>query len=107
MIRTARARWQGVALVCARCEKKLNGGFGEDGTQSLSKLLRRMVGGGKGGKARFGVVSTKCLKACPKRAVAVVDPMRPRDWLIVDAGTPVEAVAERLGLREVSAIAAE
>ena len=91
MIRHARARWAGVLLVCAKCEKKLDGGFGDKGRDDLSALLRDHAGG-KGGKARFGVVSTKCLKACPKGAVAVVDTGRPKDWLIVNKGTPVHAV---------------
>jgi predicted metal-binding protein len=91
MIRRARARWQGILLVCAKCEKKLKGGFGVKGRDDLSALLRDEAGG-KGGKARFGVVSAKCLKACPKGAVAVVDANRPTDWLIVEAGTAVAAV---------------
>ena len=53
------------------------------------------------------MVSTKCLKVCPKHAVTVVDGARPRDWLIVQAGTPIDQIAARLGLSESIAIAAE
>jgi hypothetical protein len=44
---------------------------------------------------------------CPKGAVTVVNGARPRDWLIVQAGTPVEQVEARLGLAEELAVAAE
>ena len=93
------SRWQKVVLVCAKCEKKLgNAGFGSDGRKSLSKALRRRAGGGKGRKAALGVISTRCLKVCPKGAVTMVDGTRPRDWLIVSAGTPLAEVEAWLGL---------
>ena len=107
MIGAVPARWRTAVLVCAKCEKKLSGGFGPDGTRRLSKLLRKRAGGGKGRKAGFGVVSSPCLKVCPKGAVTVVDGARPRDWLIVQAGTTVAEVEVRLGLTPPVRVAAE
>jgi predicted metal-binding protein len=102
------ARWRASILVCAKCEKKLDKkGFGPKGKDRLSKLLRKRFGGGKGRKAGIGVISTGCLKVCPRHAVTVVDGARPRDWLIVQAGTPIEQVEARLGLADTAAIAAE
>jgi len=103
------ARWRASVLVCAKCEKKLDKkGFGAKSDKRLSKLLRkRLGGGGKGRKAKIGVISTGCLKVCPRHAVTVVDGARPRDWMIVQAGTPVEQVEARLGLAESATIAAE
>ena len=98
MRRSVPARWRAAVLVCAKCEKKLGGGFGADGRQRLSRLLRKRAGGGKGRKADLGVIETKCLKLCPKRAVTVVDGARPEAWLVVRAGTPVEQVEAELGL---------
>jgi predicted metal-binding protein len=95
-MKAAKSGWAKVVLVCAKCTRKVGGGFGEGGGRSLAKELRRAVG--KGRKARAGVVEVKCLKLCPKRAVVVVDAAHPRDWLVVPAGEPVEAVAARLGL---------
>ena len=97
MIRALPSRWRTAVLVCAKCEKKLGGGFGVDGRKPLSKLLRKRADG-KGRKAGFGVISTKCLKICPKRAVTLVNGAHPQDWVIVPAGTPVDEVALRLGL---------
>ena len=93
-----RAQWERAILVCAKCEKKLGGGFGADGRHPLSKCLAKRNGGGRGRKARLGVVATRCLKVCPKGAVTVVDAGRPRDWLIVPKGTPLEEVEGMLGL---------
>ena len=91
-----RAEWDRVVLVCRKCSKKLDGGFGADGGQSLAKALRAELGGGKGRKAKAGVIEVGCLKICPKRAVVVVDAAHPREWLLVEAGAPVEAVVARL-----------
>jgi predicted metal-binding protein len=108
MILDLPARWRASILICAKCEKKLDKkGFGEKGKQRLSKLLRKRAGGGKGRKAGVGVISTGCLKVCPRYAVTVVDGARPRDWMIVQMGTPVEQVEARLGLDAPMAVAAE
>lgn len=100
MIRTVSAKWRGAILVCAKCEKKIGGGFGPKGTQRLSKLLRKRNANGKGRKAGLGVIESKCLKLCPKRAVTLVNGNRPRDWLVVSAGTPIEEVEVKLGLSD-------
>jgi predicted metal-binding protein len=108
MILDLPAKWRASILVCSKCEKKLDKkGFGPKGQQRLSKLLRKRAGGGKGRKAAIGVISTGCLKVCPRYAVTVVNGARPRDWMIVQEGTPIEQVEARLGLGEPVAIAAE
>jgi hypothetical protein len=96
---TVRADWQAVVLVCAKCSRKVKGGFGADGRTPLDKALRAFAGKGKGRKAAIGAYEVPCLKVCPKHAVAVVDGARPGKWLIVPAGTPVAIVAAQLGLR--------
>ncbi|SNS39659.1 hypothetical protein SAMN06295912_105212 [Sphingomonas laterariae] len=91
-----RSEWQGAILVCRKCGKKAGGGFGPKGKTSLAKALRKEMHGGKGRKAKLGVVEVGCLDICPKRAVTVVDTRHPGEWLIVRAGTPVEDVVGRL-----------
>ena len=98
------ARWRTAVLVCAKCSKKVGGGFGPKGRTSLAKALREGAGG-KGRKAEYGVIETGCLKLCPKRAVVAVDTRRPGQWLLVQPGTPIEDVAARLGVAANSAIA--
>ncbi len=108
MILDLPARWRAAILVCSKCEKKLGKeGFGTKGRQRLSKLLRKRIAGGKGRKAKAGVISTGCLKVCPRYAVTIVEGARPREWMIVQAGTPIEQVEARLGLAGPVAMAAE
>jgi predicted metal-binding protein len=94
MFRVVPSRWTHTILVCAKCEKKLGGGFGEKGKRPLSKLLRQMFG--KGRKAQIGVVSVKCLGICPKNAVTIVDSRAPGEWILVAARTAIEDVAAAL-----------
>lgn len=95
-LKRARAGWEGAVLVCAKCSKRQHGGFGPKGRTPLAKALRKLAGFGKGRKARFGVVETKCLGLCPRDGVAIVDTRRPGTWLIVPAGGDVAALAERI-----------
>lgn len=91
-----RSEWRGAVLVCGKCSKKLDGGFGRKGRQSLAKALRRLPGFGKRRKASLGVVETRCLGICPRGAVTLVDTRWPGTWHIVREGTPVEDVARDL-----------
>lgn len=94
-MKRARAGWSSAVLVCGKCSKKIDGGFGPDGDERLAKALRREAGFGKGRKASVGVVEVKCLGLCPKKAVTVVDMRRPGEWLVVPAGDDVAALAAR------------
>ena len=86
--------WQGAILVCGKCSKKLDGGFGDKRRTSLAKLLRTAFDVKKGRKADRGVVEVKCLGVCPKNAVVMIDGARPGQWMLVPAGTePREVVA--------------
>lgn len=91
-----RARWSGAVLVCGKCCKKLDGGFGDKGRTSLAKALRGEPGFGKGRKATLGVVETKCLGICPKKAVVVVDTRTPGRWRIVPEGADVARLGDAL-----------
>nr|WP_211275696.1 (2Fe-2S) ferredoxin domain-containing protein [Sphingomonas mucosissima] len=94
-VKRAKAQWRGAVLVCAKCSKKVDGGFGPKGKERLAKALRSEPGFGKGRKADMGVAEVKCLGLCPKNAVAVVDTRRPNEWLVVPAGMDVATLAAR------------
>lgn len=55
-IKAVKTDWSQVVLVCRKCQKKLHGGFGPGGDQTLGKALRRATGGGKDRKAGVGVI---------------------------------------------------
>lgn len=95
-LRPVRSEWQGAILVCGKCSKKLDGGFGKKGRTPLAKLLRKLLGLGKGRKASLGVVETRCLGVCPKRGVVLVDGRDPARWLVVPEGADVTELAARL-----------
>lgn len=97
-IKAVKTDWSQVVLVCRKCSKKLDGGFGAQGDQSLGKALRRATGGGKGRKAGVGVIAVGCFDLCPKDAVVVANASRPGEWVVVPRGAPIEAVTQRLGL---------
>ncbi|MFD1788820.1 (2Fe-2S) ferredoxin domain-containing protein [Sphingomonas floccifaciens] len=97
MIRHLPSGWEDAVVICGKCSKKLSGGFGDRGRLSLAKALRKRLGLAKGRKAAIGIVETKCLGVCPKRAVVVG---RAGGWLVVPEGTEVDRVAAELGLGE-------
>ena len=99
------ANWSGAVLVCGKCSKKIDGGFGKDGRTPLAKALRQQLGLKKGRKAALGIVETQCLGVCPKKGVVVIDAASPTTWRIVPAGASVEEVAALLPRRRISATA--
>ena len=92
------SNWDHAVLVCRKCSKKLDGGFGPEGDERLAKALRRHLSLKKGRKAAAGIVEVNCLGVCPKGAVTVVDGALSRDWLLVRAGADLNELAEALNL---------
>ncbi len=98
-IKQVKADWAEVVLVCRKCSKKLEGGFGKKGDETLAKGLRRVLGTkGKGRKSALGVIEIGCLDICPKDAVVTLKAGEPGRWTVVPKGTPIADVARRLGL---------
>jgi predicted metal-binding protein len=97
-LRTVRSNWADAVLVCAKCSKKMDGGFGPRGRMPLAKALRKHLALKKGRKAAAGIVEVKCLGVCPRGAVTVVNGAQAREWMLVPAGADLDAVAAELGL---------
>lgn len=93
-----RSNWSNVVLVCRKCSKKLDGGFGTDGRDRLAKALRKQLSVKKGRKADAGVVEVNCLGVCPRGAVTVVNGAASREWLLVRPGADLDDLADTLGL---------
>jgi predicted metal-binding protein len=92
------SNWDHAILVCAKCSKKLDGGFGPKGRTPLAKALRKQFGLKKGRKGAAGVVEVKCLGVCPRGAVTVINGAGTREWLLVPTGMDVEEIGVELGL---------
>jgi predicted metal-binding protein len=97
-LKTVRSNWSDAILVCAKCSKKLDGGFGPKGKTSLGKALRKHLHLKKGRRAEAGIVEVKCLGVCPRGAVTVVSGAQSREWLLVPEGADLDSVAADLGL---------
>lgn len=95
-VKAVRSNWTGALLICRKCSKKLDGGFGPKGKTSLAKALRQELDVRKGRKEALGIVEVQCLKVCPKGAVTVVSGARPGDWLLVPRGAAMGEIATAL-----------
>jgi predicted metal-binding protein len=87
--------WRDIILVCRKCSRKLDGGFGPDGEDSLTRELKRGLRA-TGQRASCRVIETKCLGICPKGAVTVLAGRSPGAILIVPAGTDTLVALARL-----------
>jgi predicted metal-binding protein len=99
-LKAVRSDWSSTLLVCKKCSKKLDGGFGPKGRTPLAKALRKHLGLKKGRKGRAGIVEVKCLGVCPRGAVTIVDGAALGEWMLVKAGTDLDAIAEAIGLTD-------
>lgn len=96
--RLVQAEWETAILVCAKCSKRLGGGFGKKHKQSLAKALRGYLGMKPRRKSRIGIVEVKCLGVCPRGGVTLVDARTPAAWRIIPGGTDPADVAQALDL---------
>ena len=99
-IRTISTRSETLVAICRKCSKKLGGGFGDGGKQSLAKVLKHDLDLPKWKRSPVRLVETGCMKLCPKGAVAVATSSDARLVHIISGGTPVVEVAAHLGLRK-------
>jgi predicted metal-binding protein len=94
-ITTEPTSWTQVILVCKKCSKKLDGGFGPEGDQTLPRALKTGLRQTQLRRA-VRVIETKCLGVCPKNAVTVLPASTPGTLLTVPVGTPVGDLLARL-----------
>ncbi len=89
--------WREVVLVCGKCSKKLRGGFGSEGDETLARTLKQTLR--RAGQRRsVRVIETKCLGLCPKGAVTVVQAGTPEALLSVAGPPGLSVLLERLGV---------
>ena len=99
-VRHVTADCEVVVLICRKCSRKLDGGFGEDGDERLAKALRRRwrLAPGQDRWRAVAVIEVGCRDLCPKNAVVVLRGDRPGDWLVVPRGTDLGTVGAALGV---------
>jgi predicted metal-binding protein len=84
-VTTVRTGWEETVLVCRKCSKRLSGGFGKDGDETLTTTLRSHLrkAGRRGGTA---IIDVGCFGLCPKKAVVVARSSTPDRLIVVGAG---------------------
>lgn len=92
------SNWAHAVLVCAKCSKRVGGGFGRKGRTPLAKALRKHLQLTKGRKAASGIVEVKCLGVCPAGAVTVINAADTREWLLVRPAADLDTLSGALGL---------
>ena len=87
--------WTDLVLICRKCSKKLDGGFGEDGGEPLRRAMREALRR-RGMRGRIGLVEVGCLGVCPKSAVTVAHAGKTDDFFIVPKHFSADALLDRL-----------
>ncbi len=84
-IRSRRTAHTRIVLLCGKCARKLDGGYGPKGKDTLKDALRQALR--DGGRRDVRIVETRCLGVCPKKATTMIVGDRPDEVLVVARGT--------------------
>ncbi len=88
-IRSQATPWKAIVLLCGKCARKLDGGFGPKKHDSLRATLNtRLKEIGRRREVR--VIETRCLGVCPKKAVTALDAGRPDTIHVIPVGTSAD-----------------
>lgn len=94
-IETVPTPWREVVLVCAKCSRKLDGGFGKKRRHSLRSSLKDALREA-GRRRQVRVAETGCLGLCPRDAVSLLRGSSPEHLMAVPAGTGMSEVLRLL-----------
>ena len=86
-IRTRPTPWQSIILLCGKCARKLDGGYGPKRDATLRSTLR-MALKDAGHRRDVRIIETRCMGICPKKAVTAVNASRPGTIFVVPVSTP-------------------
>ena len=94
-ILTVAGPWRNALLVCRKCSRKLDGGFGPDGTDTLPRAVKHALR--EAGRRRdVRILEVGCLGVCPKDAVTVMHGADPGRMLVVPEGLEPGLLLSRL-----------
>ena len=74
-----------IVLLCGKCARKMDGGYGPQGKDTLRSILREAIREA-GHRRDVRVVDARCLGICPRKAVTVINASNPGMVFIVPAG---------------------
>jgi predicted metal-binding protein len=89
--------WRDVIILCRKCGKKLDGGFGPKRKESLKDALRLSLRQA-GQKRQVRIMETSCLGICPKGGVTALNATSPGTIHVIPTGvTGEDAMRTLLG----------
>lgn len=91
--------WREIILVCRKCTRRLDGGFGKKRRQPLRSELKTALRAA-GRRREVRVIEIGCLGLCPKGAVTVAIASRPSELLAFPKGSDPQALIDRLPQRK-------
>jgi hypothetical protein len=77
--------WRSVFVLCRKCGKKLDGGFGRKRRESLRTVLREALRGA-GRRREVRICETSCFGICPKGGVTALNATRPGMIHVIPTG---------------------
>ncbi len=101
-ILTVAGPWHDLLLVCRKCSRKLDGGFGPEGTDTLPRAVKHALREA-GRRREVRILEVGCLGVCPKNAVTVMRGADPGRMLVVPEGLEPGLLLSRLDGRPPSA----
>jgi predicted metal-binding protein len=94
--------WREVIILCRKCGKKLDGGFGRKRKETLKTTLRQALR--EAGRRRdVRIMETSCMGICPKQGVTALNATYPGTVHVVPAGSNGEDALRTLLGRHVVA----
>jgi predicted metal-binding protein len=94
-IQTRPTPWKTVLLVCGKCSRKLGGGYGPTGHDTLKSALQSGLTE-LGLRRQVRVIETRCMGICPKKAVTALNAHIPGEILTVRRKTGTTEVLAAL-----------
>lgn len=89
-IRSRPTSWKAIILLCGKCARKLDGGYGPEGKDKLRHMLREALKE-TGHRRDVRIIETRCMGVCPKNATTMVAASRPDIIFVIPQGTSSEA----------------
>ena len=99
LIRARPTPWKTVILLCGKCARKMNGGYGSKGKDTLRTVLRDALRV-KGHRRDVRIIETRCMGICPKKAVTALNASHPDRIFTIPKSTGTdEAMAQLMSER--------
>ena len=92
---TRSTQWKSVILLCGKCARKMDGGYGPKAKETLRAVLRDAFRA-NGHHREFRIIETRCMGICPNKAVTALNASRPDRILTIPRYTAAEEAMARL-----------